>query len=99
MTQEFEQEKFRQVGIRKDMGETQKYKVRTYWSDVVWQMTHNKISLVAAIVIVLIILFALLVPVFSPYSYKEVDMTNTFVSPCLSHPFGTDDQMTWDVIL
>lgn len=91
MVQEFDQEKFRQVGIRKDLGETQKYKVRTYWHDVIWQMAHNKISLIASVVILLIILFAIFVPMFSPYSYKEVDMAHTFLSPCLSHPFGTDD--------
>lgn len=91
MTQEFASEKFQMVGIEKNRGQVKKYKTRTYWQDVMHQVVTNKVALLSLAVIVLIVLFALLVPVFSPYSYKDVDMANSYSTPSAAHLFGTDE--------
>ena len=38
----------------------------------------------------LIVLYAVLVPIFSPYDPNKVDFTQAYISPSLEHPFGTD---------
>ncbi len=91
MIQEFSSEKFELVGIEKERGQVKKYKTRTYWQDVIHQVTSNKVALISLAVIVAIIALALLIPVFSPYSYKEVDMTAACSTPSSVHLFGTDE--------
>lgn len=91
MMQEFADEKFEWVGIEKERGQVKKYKTRTYWQDVIHQMVTNKVALLSLCVIILIVLFALLIPVFSPYSYKDVDMANAYSTPGFPHIFGTDE--------
>jgi peptide/nickel transport system permease protein len=52
----------------------------------------KKKSAIAGIVIVLLLIFmAIFAPVLTPYSPTALDIPNSFVSPCFSHWFGTDD--------
>lgn len=50
--------------------------------------THIRIAL---FLLAVIILFALLGPLFSPYTYSDTNLPDKNLSPSLSHFFGTDD--------
>lgn len=91
MEQKIAVEKFRPAGIRTAQESEKKYVTRTYWQDVFYHVVHDKVALFSLVVILAIVLLALLIPVFSPYSYKDVDMTNTSALPSAGHLFGTDD--------
>ena len=51
----------------------QAYSNQTFWADVWLRLKRNKMAVISLAVIVLILLFAIFVPIISPYSYKEVD--------------------------
>ncbi len=53
-------------------------------------LTHTN-SKIALMILALLIAFALLGPLFSPYSYTETNLPDKNLSPSLTHPFGTDD--------
>lgn len=63
----------------------------TYWKDAWRRLKKNKIAVAAMIVIVLLILFAVVGPMISPYGYSQQIKGEESLSPCLSHPFGTDN--------
>ncbi|MCD7902725.1 MAG: ABC transporter permease [Oscillospiraceae bacterium] len=55
------------------------------------RLFKNKLAIVAAVVLVLIILLALFAPYVTPYQYDALDIANKNQGPSLSHWFGTDD--------
>lgn len=91
MEQRIAAEKLKPVGIKTAREAEKKYVTRTYWQDVFYQMVHDKVALFSLLVILAIIVLALLIPVFSPYSYKDVDMTSASSLPSSAHLFGTDE--------
>jgi len=76
----------------KDSGELQQIAGRstTYWSDAIRRLRRNKLAVVGFWIIVALLIVAIVGPMVSPYSYQEQDLGNTFRSPTLRHPFGTD---------
>ena len=60
------------------------------WRDAWRRYIRNKGAVVAGSVFVLLVLYALLTPVLSPYDPNEIDFTQGFQRPSLEHPFGTD---------
>ena len=70
----------------------------TYWSDAIRRIRRNKLAVVGFWIIIALLVVAVVGPMVSPYSYEDQDLNNTFQSPTLRHPFGTDqlgrDQMT-----
>ncbi len=63
---------------------------KTYFQDAWRRFKKNKLALVSFIFIVIIVLMAILVPIFSPYTYDGMDFTYRNGSPNLKHLFGTD---------
>ena len=57
------------------------YSNQSFWMDVWLRLKKNRISVISACVILVIILYALLAPVFSPYSYKEVNTAMSNLPP------------------
>jgi len=56
-----------------------------------WQrLLENKIAMAALVVILLIIAFAVIGPLLSPYTYDQQVYGDENMAPCLRHPFGTD---------
>ena len=53
--------------------------------------SENKVAVIAAVVILLFVIAALLAPVLTPYSPKEMDMANRLSPPSPAHIFGTDE--------
>lgn len=84
----------------KSSGELQQIAGRstTYWSDAIRRIRRNKLAVVGFWIIIALFVVAIVGPMVSPYSYQSQDLENTFQSPSLRHPFGTDqlgrDQLT-----
>jgi oligopeptide transport system permease protein len=70
----------------------------TYWSDAIRRIRRNKLAVVGFWIIIALLVVAVVGPMVSPYSYEDQDLEDTFGSPTLRHPFGTDqlgrDQLT-----
>ncbi|HSE80372.1 MAG TPA: ABC transporter permease [Gaiellaceae bacterium] len=60
------------------------------WRDAWRRYVRNKGAVAAGIIFILIVLYAVLAPIFSPYDPNKVDFTQAYISPNLEHPFGTD---------
>jgi oligopeptide transport system permease protein len=58
--------------------------------DAVYRFTRNRAAVVALVVFAAITLYCLLQPIFSPYDPNKVDFAQSYLSPSLHHPFGTD---------
>ncbi|MHB8105989.1 MAG: ABC transporter permease [Candidatus Cryosericum sp.] len=73
-------------------------KPTTYWNDAIRRLRHNRLAVVGFWIIIALFAIAIFGPMVSPYNYADQDLENTFQSPTLRHPFGTDqlgrDQMT-----
>jgi oligopeptide transport system permease protein len=53
----------------------------TFWQDVFTRLFKNKGAVAGMVLIALIVLFSILAPVFSPYSYKEQNLDNNYLPP------------------
>ncbi len=62
----------------------------TYWQDAWRRFRRHKPALVAAAVILVIILGAIIIPFFYPYTYYQQIRTARNLAPNLQHLFGTD---------
>ena len=63
----------------------------SYWKDAWRRLKENKIAMVSLVVIILILVFAMIGPLISPYSYSQQIKGDENLTPCLKHPFGTDN--------
>jgi len=65
----------------------------TYWRDAMRRFRKNKVALTCAWVILVILIFAWIGPLLTPYSYDQQLRGHERLAPMLSpyfHPFGTD---------
>ncbi len=62
----------------------------TYWQDAWRRLKQNPVAIASLILIVLIILVAIVGPLFSPYSYSAQNFDSTNQGPSAEHWFGTD---------
>ena len=60
------------------------------WRDAWWRYVRNKGAVAAGVIFILIVLYAVFAPIFSPYDPNKVDFALAYISPNLEHPFGTD---------
>jgi len=63
----------------------------TYWSDAWRRFRGNKVAMVSAVILVLVILMAVFQPMASPYTYDEQDLFAINQGPSSEHWFGTDE--------
>lgn len=63
---------------------------KTYLQDAWGQFRKNKLALVSLVFILIMILAAIFVPIFSPYTYDGQDMMARNAPSSLQHLFGTD---------
>ncbi len=54
-------------------------------------LLSNRVSLLGAAILVLVVVTAVFGPVLAPYGQNDVDVDNLLAPPSLAHPFGTDD--------
>lgn len=62
----------------------------TAFQDGWLRLKKNKAAVVSLAVLAVILLLAVLGPALAKYTYFETDYKNTFQSPTVAHPFGTD---------
>lgn len=63
----------------------------TYWSDAWRRFRGNKVAMVSAVILVLVIFMAVFQPMASPYTYDEQDLFAINQGPSSAHWFGTDE--------
>ncbi|MGL5694319.1 MAG: ABC transporter permease [Peptostreptococcaceae bacterium] len=63
----------------------------SYWKDAWRRLKENKIAMAALLAIILITVFAIIGPMLSPYTYDQQIRGSENLTPCLAHPFGTDN--------
>lgn len=61
-----------------------------FWKASWRRLRENRIAMAALVVILIIIVFAVIGPMLSPYTYDEQVHGDENLWPCFSHPFGTD---------
>ena len=61
-----------------------------FWRSSWRRLRENKIAMFSLVIILAIIVFAVLGPILSPYSYDQQVHGDENLWPCLKHPFGTD---------
>ena len=61
-----------------------------YWKASWQRLKANKIAMIALVLILLLMLFAFVGPMLSPYTYDQQVRGDEGLWPCLRHPFGTD---------
>ncbi|BCN32579.1 ABC transporter permease [Anaeromicropila herbilytica] len=63
----------------------------SYWRDAWRRLKMNKIAMVSLVVIILVLLFAIVGPFLSPYTYDQQIRGDENLTPSLKHLFGTDN--------
>src|SRR5512133_4354812 len=59
--------------------------------DALHRFTRNRAAVVAAFAFLAMLVFVIFVPIFSNEDPYAVDFSQSFLSPSLAHPFGTDE--------
>jgi len=60
------------------------------WRDAWYRYRANKAAVVAGVLFLVLVLYVIFVPIFSPYDPYAVNFSEAYLPPSLSHPFGTD---------
>ena len=63
---------------------------KTFFQSVKAEFTKNKRAVFGLIILVIVVLMAILGPVFSPFSYEEQNIALRNAAPTAQHIFGTD---------
>ena len=58
---------------------------------VVKRLIKNPTATVGFIIFILLVIMAIAAPYVTPYGYAQMNMKETFMSPCLAHPLATDN--------
>ncbi|MBB6632718.1 ABC transporter permease [Cohnella thailandensis] len=79
--------------LRKDAtaGEKITRKSLTAWQDIWYRLKGNKLAMFGLWVIVAVVLLAIFIPVFSPFSHDTNELANKNAAPSWTHWFGTDN--------
>jgi oligopeptide transport system permease protein len=66
---------------------------RSLWQDALARLRHNRPAMASALVLVLVVISAIVVPWISPYNYSTPQWERLDIAPTLQggHLFGTDD--------
>lgn len=66
------------------------YESSTYFQDAWRRFKKNKLALIGLLFLVIMIICAVLIPMFSSFTYDGQDMSIAHAGPSLTHPMGTD---------
>ena len=70
----------------------------TYWQDVWKRFRKDPLAIFGTVIILIMAIACIVIPMFSPYTYSGMDLTNMNAGPSLAHPCGTD-QMGRDLFI
>ena len=62
----------------------------SYWRNAYLKMKSDKLAVIGIFFLIFMILVAIFVPMFSPYTYDQQDYSAIYQSPNAEHPLGTD---------
>ncbi len=62
----------------------------TYWQDVWKRFRKDPLAIIGLGVILVMVIACIIFPIFSDYSYSDMDLTNMNALPSWKHPCGTD---------
>ncbi len=62
----------------------------SYWKDAWKRLVKNKLAMAGLLFLVLLTVMAVIGPMLSPYSVKQIELPNQFKPPSAKHWFGTD---------
>lgn len=83
-------EMFEVVGGRNADTDKLAKKSVSFWKEVIIRFSQNKLSIVGVFILIFMILMAIFVPIFSPYTYNQM-LGDYNAPPSAAHWFGTDD--------
>lgn len=63
----------------------------TYWSDAWRRFKQNRLAMISAVILIVILAMAIFYPMVSPYTYDQLDMFAVNKGPSSTHWFGTDE--------
>lgn len=63
----------------------------SYWADAWRRLRKNYLALFSLVFLVLLTVFATIVPIISPHSVTEINLPNQNLAPSATHWFGTDE--------
>lgn len=63
----------------------------SYWADAWRRLRKNYLALFSLVFLVLLTIFATIVPIISPHSVTEINLPNQNLAPSATHWFGTDE--------
>ena len=63
---------------------------RSYWSNVLRHILHNKVAMASLAVILIIIIMSIIGPMMVPYQYNNTSLLEGNQEPSATHWFGTD---------
>jgi oligopeptide transport system permease protein len=63
---------------------------RSLWGDAFIRLKRNRLAVTGAVVILIVILAAIFVPFFSPYTFDKQDVSSILEGPSWKHLLGTD---------
>lgn len=88
---DFQQDDFHLASDEDKVNFIEMKKSMSYWQDAWRRLKKNHVAMVALYIVILIILFAFLGPIFSQYDYDQQIRGSENIDPCWEHPFGTDN--------
>ncbi len=65
-------------------------KKKSQFLEVLKRLSYNKGAVFGGVLFLAVLLLAVFAPVIAPYDYAAINIKDRFMSPCLSHLFGTD---------
>lgn len=63
----------------------------SYWQDAWRRLKKNKVAMVSLVIVILLVLFAFVGPMFYDYDYTAQFRGQENIDPCWKYPFGTDN--------
>ena len=63
----------------------------SFAADTWRRLKKNKLALLGLMILIVLVFCAMFANVLAPYSYSKQNLKNSFKSPSLEHPFGTDE--------
>ncbi|OON94863.1 MAG: peptide ABC transporter permease [Epulopiscium sp. Nele67-Bin001] len=88
--EQFLENDFELVGEKHDIYKEEILPLNSFGKDFIIRFKKNKGAVVGAISICIIVILAIFVPIFSPYSFDAIDTSIQSTSPNLTYLFGTD---------
>lgn len=84
-------DKFRKVGVDKDLGESMARPRIGYWQDAWRRLKGNKVAIIAIVLLFTICIMTVVGPHINGFKYEEIDGLNKNQKPNSVHWFGTDE--------